>query len=195
MLATSHGRDVRPLPVVEMLARNDQRAYQRAALPPVIARASAVARRSWLTNPAITRTYLDGQADSRASYAGAVKRYGEPLGPPTAMPRGATEQAFADVVLKTSAMGGTVASAAPVVSIAAAAGLLRIPAAARRPQPSPPLPDPPPPGPTESASVKPFACSLGAALSLYVTGIAVVAAWQRRQQRAAERQCRWEEAA
>lgn len=195
VLATSHGRAVRPLPVVEMLAREDQRAYQHAALPPVITPASAVTRRSWLTNPAITRTYLDGQAESRASYAAAVQRYGEPLGPPSAMPGGATGQAFADVVLKTSARGGTGASAAPVASIAAAAGLLRIPVAAGRPQPSPPLPDPGPNGPLESASVRPFAFSLGAALSLYGSGIAVLATWQRRRQRAAERQCRWEEAA
>jgi O-antigen/teichoic acid export membrane protein len=195
VLATSKGRAAHPLPVVETLARKDPRAYRRAGLPPVITRASAATRRSWLTNPAITRTYLDGQAESRASYAAAVQRYGEPLGPPSALPGGATGQAFADVVLKTSAGGGTGVSAAPVTSIAAAAGLLRIPAAALRPQASPPLPEPPPSGPSEPASVRPFAFSLGAALSLYGCVISVLATRQRRWQRAAERQNRWEEAA
>jgi hypothetical protein len=191
VLTTSPGRAVRPLRVVEMLARESPSAYRRAALPPVIPHASTALRRSWLTNPAITRTYLDSQAESRTSYAAAVKRYGEPLGPPSAMPGGATGQAFADVVLETSARG-TVAYAAPVTPVAAAAGLVRIPADARRPQP-PPLPDPSPLGPPQPASARAFAFSLGAALSLYGSVIAALAGWRRRRQRAAEGQPRWAE--
>jgi O-antigen/teichoic acid export membrane protein len=193
VLAASPGQAVRPLRVVQALAGQSPRAYRRAALPPVTARASTAQRRSWLTNPAITRTYLGGQPDSRASYAAAVKRYGEPLGPPSAMPGGATGQAFADVVLEASAGDGAGAHAAPVTPVAAAAGLLRIPAAARRPQPPPPLPDPPPLGPPEPASARAFASSLGAALLLYGSAIAVLAAWRRRRQRGAQRQCQWAE--
>jgi hypothetical protein len=183
VLTTSSGSGpvVHALPLVAMLARSRRPAYQRAALPPVVARATAAERRGWLTNPSITRAYLDGPTNSRASYAAAVRRYGKPLGPPSVIPGGQIGQAFADVILQVPRNGGAV-HAASITARALAAGLIRVPAAARHPQQPPPLPDPPPLGNPQPTSVKPFVFSLGAALPLFGTVVGMLASRRRRHQ-------------
>jgi len=162
------------LPIVAMLARDSPAAYRRAALPPVRLRASAAARRRWLTNPAIRRAYLDGTPLTDRGYAAAVRRYGEPLGPPAAVSGAWVRQAFADAVLEVPRRGGSVRTVA-VTPVALAAGVLRIPPRALVPQSPPPLPYPDTSGPPEPTSAEPFALTLGAALFLYGAAVDVLA--------------------
>ena len=172
------GRPARALPVVAMLAERAPAAYRRAGLPPARLRASAAERRRWLTNPSIRRAYLDGQRDSPRGYAAAVRRFGEPLGPPAALPGGRVGQAFADVVLEVPRGGGS-ARAAAVTPAALTARALTVPRRALAPQAPPALPDLFPPGPAQPTSALPFVFDLGAALFVY--GYLVV----RRRRRAA----------
>jgi len=172
-------RAVRALPIVAMLAQRAPAAYRRAGLPPVYLRATAAERRGWLTNPSIRRAYLDGEGDSPRSYAAAVRRFGEPLGPPVALPGAGVAQAFADIVLEVPSEGGS-ARAAAVTDAVLKARVLTGPGRARVPQAPPPLPDPFPPGPAQPTSAEPFALELGAALLLYGTVVvAVVRRWPR----------------
>ena len=168
------GQAVRALPIVAMLAGRAPAAYRRAGLPPAHLHATAAQRRGWLTNPSIRRAYLDGEADSLRSYAAAVRRFGEPLGPPVALPGVGVGQAFADIVLEAPSRGGS-ARAAAVTPAAAAARVLTVPGRARVRQAPPPLPDPFPPGPAQPTSVEPFVFDLGEALYFYGTAVAVVA--------------------
>ena len=116
-----------------MMAKRSPAAYRRAGLPPVPQAAPRAAeRRGWLTNPSIRRAYLDGQRDSPRSYAAAVRRFGEPLGPPAALPGGRVSQAFADVVLEVPGGGGSVRAAA-VTPAALAARVLTVPRPGRCP--------------------------------------------------------------
>jgi hypothetical protein len=177
------GLAVRALPIVAMLAQHSPAIYRQAGLPPVLSRATAAERRDLLTNPAIARAYLHGDVNGTADYEAAVRRYGEPLGPPSALPGGGVGQAFADIVLELPARGGT-ARAATVTPAALAAGLVSLPTWARDPQPPPPLPDPFPLGPAQPTSVEPFVLTLGAALLLYGGAVAALARRQRRRQRA-----------
>ena len=151
-----------------MLAKRAPAAYRRAGLPPARWHASAgvAERRGWLTNPSIRRAYLDGQRDSPRSYAAAVRRFGEPLGPPAALPGGRVGQAFADIVLEVPGGGGS-ARAAAVTPAALAARVLTVPRRALAPQAPPALPDPFPPGPAQPTSALPFVFDLGAALFIY----------------------------
>jgi hypothetical protein len=159
------GRSARALPIVAMLAKRAPAAYRRAGLPAARLHASAAERRGWLTNPSIRRAYLDGQRDSPPSYAAAVRRFGEPLGPPAALPGGRVGQAFADVVLEVPGGGGS-ARAAAVTPAALAARVLTVPRPALAPQEPSALPDPFPPGPAQPTSALPFVFDLGAALSI-----------------------------
>jgi hypothetical protein len=177
------GVAVRALPIVAMLAKDSPAAYRAADLPPLLPPAAAAQRRDWLTSPAIRRAYLDGNVDSPARYAAAVRRYGEPLGPPSTLPGGGVGQAFANLVLEAPGSGGSV-HAATVTPAAIAAGLFSVPARAREPQPPPPLPKAFPLGPAEPTSVEPFAATLGATLLLYGGVVATLAHRQRRRQRA-----------
>jgi hypothetical protein len=165
---------IRPQAIVSMLAQHAPAAYRRAQLPPVRAQATAAQRRRWLANPSITRAYLGGKPMTAASYAAAVQRYGEPLGPAVALPAGMIGQAFADVVLEVPRQGGSVHAAA-VTTVAIKAGLLHVPAAARAPQEPPPLPDPLAPGPPAPTSAEPFAVTFAVALVLYATAVAILA--------------------
>ena len=174
---------VEALPVVAMLAKDSPAVYRAAGLPPVLPSVPAAQRRAWLTSPAIRRAYLDGDVNSPGRYAAAVRRYGEPLGPPSALPGGGVGQAFADLVLEAPGRGGR-AHAATVTPAVIAAGLLSVPARARDPQPPPPLPSAFPFGPAEPTSVAPFVATLGAALLLYGGTVATLAHRQRRRQRA-----------
>ncbi len=180
VLAASSGARpvVRALPIVAMLAARAPAAYRRAGLPPVDRHATAAQRRGWLTNPSIRRAYLGGTKDSRSSYAAAVRRFGEPLGPPVALPGAVVGQAFANVVLEAPRAGGSVHAAA-VTPAALAAKVLTVPRRARLHQTPPPLPNPSPLGPAQPTSVELFVIDLGEALFFYVTG-AVVMAYRRR---------------
>ncbi len=178
---------VHALPIVAMLAQRSPAAYRRAGLPPVYRRATAAQRRGWLTNPSITRAYLDGGQDNRDGYAAAVRRFGEPLGPPAALPGAGVGQAFADIVLEVPSAGGGVRAAA-VTPAVLAARVLTVPGPARVLQPAPRLPDPPPMGAAEPTSVKPFVVDLNWALLLY--GNAVTALSCGRPQIAARRTAR-----
>jgi hypothetical protein len=160
------------LPIVAALASRKPAAYRRAALPPVIATADAAQRPAWLTDPAIAHAYLDGKPLSQASYAAAVRRYGEPLGPPVATQDGEA-QAFADVVLEAPA--GAPVHAAPVTKIALAAGLVSVPAKARALRRPPPLPNPFALGPPQPTSAEPFAITLFVVLTLYAAAVARIA--------------------
>ena len=162
------------VPVVAMLAKDSPAAYRQARLPPVDLEARAAGRRGWLTNSAIRRTYLSGERLTDRSYAAAVRRYGEPLGPPALVPGAGVRQAFADVVLQAPRRGGRVRTVA-VTPVARAAGVLHVPGRATVPQPPPPLPDPSPLGPPEPTSAEPFALTLGVALLLYGAAVAVLA--------------------
>jgi hypothetical protein len=164
------GRDARALPIVATLAGRAPAAYRRAELPPVIPFVDAAQRPDWLTDPAIDQAYLDGKPLSQASYAAAVRRYGEPLGPPAATRTGEA-QAFADVVLEAPRNGGPV-HAAPVTRVALAAGVVSVPAKDLVPRRPPPLPNPFALGPPQPTSAAPFAITLAVALILY--GVAVV---------------------
>jgi O-antigen/teichoic acid export membrane protein len=173
------GSAVRALPIVAMLAKDSPAAYRRALLPPVHFHATATERRKWLTNPSILHAYLAGERMTRRSYAAAVRRYGEPLGPPVALPGGGIGQAFADIVLEAPGHGGSVRAAA-VAPIALRAGVIQTSAQARVPQRPPPLPDLSAPGQPRPTSAEPFAATLGAALFLYGGAVAVLALRRRR---------------
>lgn len=166
---------VRALPIVEMFAERAARAYLSAGLPPVRWHATGAQRRSWLTDQSITSTYLDG-----GSYAAAVSRYGEPLGPPAALPGGGMAQAFADIVLEDPGHGQAV-HAVPVTAAAVAAGVLHVPTAARAAQADPPLPNPTPIGTAEPDSAEPFVVTLGGVLTAYAAVVATI--FWRRQRR------------
>jgi hypothetical protein len=175
--APARGRAVRALPIVAMLAERAPAAYRRAGLPPAYVHARAAERRGWLTNPSIRRAYLGGNRNSPRSYAAAVRRFGEPLGPPVARPGAGVRQAFADIVLEVPRGGGSVRAVA-VTPAVLTARVLTVPRRAREPQAPPPLPDPLAPGPAEPTSAEPFVLDLGAALLIF--GYAVVAvAWRR----------------
>jgi hypothetical protein len=163
---------------VAMLAKDSPGAYRRALLPAVRSGATAAERRRWLTNPSITRAYLDGEPLTLRGYAAAVQRYGEPLGPPAALSGAGVQQAFADVVLDVPAKGGSV-HAVPVTAAALRARVLRVPARARKLQHGPPLPNPYIPGPPEPSTAKPFALTLSAAL-LFYGGVVDRLAYRRR---------------
>ena len=165
---------VRALPIVAMLANRAPAAYRRAGLPPAYLRAKAAQRPGWLTNPSIMRAYLDGERDSPGGYAAAVRRFGEPLGPPVKLPGAVVGQAFADVVLEVPSGGGSVHAAA-VTPAALTAKVLTVPGRAGVPQSPPPLPDPFPPGPAQRTSAEPFVFDLGEALFLFWTGVVVLA--------------------
>jgi hypothetical protein len=162
-----------------MLAERAPAAYRRAGLPPVEESAPAAQRRGWLTNPSITRAYLDGKPDSPVSYQAAVSRFGKPLGPAVALPGGRVGQAFADVVLEAPSRGGS-AHAVALTRIALAARVLTVPGRARVPQSPPPIPNPFPNGPPQPTTAVPFALDLGAALLLYGTVVVLVAYRRRR---------------
>jgi hypothetical protein len=196
------GSAVRAVPIVAMLAKRSPAAYREAGLPPVLLGATATERRDWLTNPSITRAYLGGNANTRRAYAAAVRRYGQPLGPPSALPGGGVSQPFADIVLEVPSRGGSV-HAATVIPAALAAGLLSIPARARDPQSPPPLPlgqyssigstDGLPPA--EPTSVEPFVITLDAALLLYGAVVAMLARRQRRRLQTSAVEPWWDEVA
>ncbi len=169
---------VTALPIVAMLASRAPAAYHRAALPAVYPHATAAQRRDWLTNQSITRAYLGGTGRSRGSYAAAGRRFGEPLGPPAALPGGIIGQPFADVVLEVPSAGGSVHAAA-VTPAARAAGVLPVPSGALARQKPPPLPNPSPLGPAQPTSAEPFAIDLGVIMFLYLT-VAVAMAARRR---------------
>jgi hypothetical protein len=172
---------VRPLPIVLMFADRAPAAYKKAGLPPVRLHASAAMRRSWLTNPAIRRVFLDVSG----GYAAAVERYGAPQGPPSTAPGGGTEQAFADIVLEAPADGNSV-HAVSLVPDAIGAGVLHEPTGSRAPQSPPPLPNPFPLGPATPTSVEPFVMTVSAVLVLYATTVGVLA-WRRRGARSVTR--------
>jgi len=159
-----------------MLAKHAPAAYRRAGLPPVVSDATAAQRRGWLTNPSIRRAYLDGERDSPLSYAAAVSRLGQPLGPAVTLPQDRVAQAFADVVLEAPGMGGS-AHAVALTRTALAARVLTVPSRVRVPQQPPPLPNPFPNGPAQPTTAVPFALNLAAALLLY--GILVLPAARR----------------
>ena len=187
----TNGLAVQALPIVAMLAKDSPAAYRQAGLPPVPAGGAAAGGRNWLTNPAIAHVYLDGDVNSPAGYAAAVRRYGEPLGPPSALPGGGVGQAFADIVLEVPGRGGS-AHAATVTPAALAAGVLSVPTRVRDPQSPPPLPAGQQSSinsvgylpPAEPTSVEPFVLTLGAALLLYGGAVVALARRQRRRQRA-----------
>jgi len=170
---------VRALPIVTMLAERAPAAYRRAGLPPVEGSATAAQRRGWLTNPSITRAYLDGEPDSPAHYKAAVSRFGAPLGPAVTLPGGRVAQAFADVVLEAPSRGGS-AHAMAITRTALAARVLTVPGSPRVPQSPPPIPNPFPEGPPQPTTAVPFALDLGAALLLYGTVVVLVARRRRR---------------
>jgi O-antigen/teichoic acid export membrane protein len=178
VLAATGLHAARALPIVAALASQAPEAYRRAALPPVLWDLAPAQRPELLTDPSIAQTYLGGSPLSQASYAAAVRRYGEPLGPPAAVPGGGQGQAFGDVVLERAGRGGPV-YAAPVTKVALAAHLLTGPAAARAPRRPPPLPDPFALGPPQPTSAEPFVITLVVALALY--GYAVRRIARRRQ--------------
>lgn len=178
--------DVRALPIVAMLAARAPVAYRRAGLPAVVPGATTTERRGWLTNRTIAHTYLGGKADTLTAYSAAVQRYGEPLGPPSALPGGGLGQAFADIVLEAPRGGGSVHAAA-VTPVAVAAGLASVPAAARDPQSPPPVPGWPTPGhlpflgPPEPMTVEPFVLTLADALLLYGLLVRILVTRRRRR--------------
>jgi O-antigen/teichoic acid export membrane protein len=182
LAAAAGSREVHPVPVVALLEKRSPASYRRADLPPVTAASGATTseRRDWLSNGPIRRAYLDGAADTAAAYAAAVRRYGVPLGPPTARAHAGVSQAFANVVLTVPARGASVRAAA-VTPIALAAGALSLPSAARAPQIPPTLADITPLGPPEPTTVEPFALTLAAALTLYAGAVAIIAFRRRRQ--------------
>lgn len=185
---------VRALPIVAMLAIRSPAAYRQAGFPPVLPGATATGRRGWLTNPAITRAYLGGDANTPRTYEAAVQRYGEPLGPPSALPGGGVGQPFADIVLEVPSGGGSV-HAARVTPVALAAGLLSVPTRARDPQSPPPVPNLSPLGPAEPTTVEPFVWTLEGALLLYGVIVAMLVLRQRRRPRTPEARLWWDEVA
>lgn len=182
---------VQALPAVATLAKDFPKAYRKAKLPPVFSSVTAATARNLLTNRAITRLYLGGEHASAARYKTALRRYGQPLGPPSALPGGGFAQAFANVVLEVSADGKSL-HAATIAPMLRAAGVLHVPAQATATQSPPPLPL----GQYssysslagtlpvyEDADVKPFAETLAAALAGYGVVVGLIAAWRRRRRR------------
>lgn len=182
---------VQALPVVATLARDFPAAYRKTGLPPVPPAVTTGAARALLTNRAITRFYLGGDDATTASYLAAVQRYGQPLGPPSALSGGGFAQAFADVVLEVPATGGDV-HAATIAPILIGTGALHLSAQATAAQSAPPLP----PGQYSSdgsfagstpvyerAEVRPFIQTLVVALTGYGLVVAVIAVWRRRRRR------------
>jgi hypothetical protein len=163
----------RAVPIVEMFAERNPTAYARAVFTSVRRQARNGQRQAWLTDSAITQAYLDG-----GSYAAAVARYGEPLGPPARAADGLVEQAFADVVLEAPA-GGQPVHAVPVTAAALAAGVLSVPAGAHDTQAPPPLPNPDQLGSATPTSAESFTVTLGGVLAAYVAVVAALA-WRRR---------------
>ena len=188
------GTGVRALPIVKMLAKDSPAVYRKAGLPPVQLGASAMERRAWLTNPAIARAYLGGIANSPIHYAEAIQRYGEPLGPPSALPGGEIGQAFANIVFEVPTGGGR-PHAVTVTPSVLAAGLLNVPSQAHDPQAPPPLPNAFPLGPAEPTSVMPFVVTLGVLLLFYGIIVGILAERQRRQWRTLGNGQWWDEAA
>ena len=185
------GAGVQALPIVATLARDFPSAYRKSGLPPVQSNVTSAAARTFLTNRAIARFYLGGEDVSTARYTAAVQRYGQPLGPPSALPGGGFAQAFADVVLEVSANGESV-HAATIAPTLLKAGVLHLPARATAPQSPPSLPL----GQYSSyssfagtlpvyehADVKPFVQTLVAALIGYGVVVALIAAWRERRRR------------
>ena len=196
------GVAVRALPIVKMLAKDSPAVYRKAGLPPVLPSTTGTAGRDLLTNRAIARAYLGGDVNSSGRYAAAVRRYGVPLGPPSALRGGGIGQAFADIVLEVPGNGGSV-HAVTVTPYALAAGLMRVPARARDLQSPPPLP-PDEYGsfissgglpPAEPTSVEPFVLTLGCALLLYGVVVATLARRQSRRRRTAPVELWWDEVA
>jgi hypothetical protein len=177
------GSAVQPVPVVTMLSDTAPAAYEQDGLPPVVPDAATALSQSWLTNPAITRAYLGGRADTGTAYAAAVRRYGEPLGPPALAADGTVSQAFADVVLQTSAADGGVVHAAAVTQDALKAGVLRSSDFDQAAQAAPALPNPDALGPAQPTSVAPFVATLGAALVMWGLTILLAALIGNRRQR------------
>lgn len=180
------GAGVQALPSVATLAKDFPSAYRQARLPPVQSKVISSAARTLLTNRAIARFYLGGDDASTARYTAAIQRYGQPLGPPSALQGGGFAQAFADVVLEVSANGESV-HAATIAPTLLKAGVLHLPARATATQSPPPLPL----GQYssyssfagtlpvyEQADVKPFIETLAAALIGYGVVVMLVAAWR-----------------
>ena len=186
---------VQALPIVAMLAARSPATYRQAGFPAIVSGSTPAQRRDWLTNPAITRIYLGGEVNTSRTYAAAVRRYGQPLGPPVALLGGGVSQPFADVILEVVPGKGGGVRAAAVTQDALGAGVLRVSAQARDPQPPPPLPNPTPLGHPEPTSVAPFVLTLGAALLLYGFVIAMLTSWQRRRQSTTMDEPYWDEAA
>ena len=134
------GTGVEALPIVAMLAKDSPAAYRQAGLPRVSRDITTMAEgRQLLTNRDIARLYLGGSDNSAARYSAAVRRYGKPLGPPSALRGGGIAQAFADIVLEVPG-NREAARAATIAPTVLAAGVLRMTAAATATQSPPPLP-------------------------------------------------------
>jgi putative effector of murein hydrolase LrgA (UPF0299 family) len=188
-LRPGRGSRVQALPIVEMLAKDSPTAYRHAGLPLVSPDITTTAEgRHLLTNQDIARLYLGGSDNSAARYSAAVRRYGRPLGPPSALRGGGIGQAFADIVLEAPG-NGEPARAATIAPTVLAVGALRIPAGAAATQSPPPLP----PGqygsydglvgsipPVLPSSVKPLILTLGATFMCYGIVIAALAVLRRR---------------
>lgn len=183
---------VQALPVVAALARQSPSAYREARLPAVLSSVTSSTAPSLLTNQAITRFYLGGDDASTARYAAAVRRYGQPLGPPAKLSGGGYAQAFADVVLEVSADGKTV-HAATIAPTLLKAGVLHLSSQATAAQAPVPLPDGQYgsdgslAGETpvfENANVVPFVVTLAAVLIVYGVVVALIATIRRQRRRA-----------
>ncbi len=200
-----HGSGVQALPIVAMLAKDSPAAYRNAGLPPVSTNIKTTSeRRHLLTNRDIARLYLGGSDNSAARYSAAVRRYGRPLGPPSALRGGGIAQAFADIVLEVPGNRET-ARAATIAPIVLAAGMLPMTGGAKARQSPPPLP----PGQYGSydglvgfipavmpSSVRPLILTLGGTFMCYGVVIATLAALRRRVRlrgRPAEEAC-WPDA-
>ena len=185
------GAGAQALPIVATLVKDFPSAYRKAGLPPVQPNVRSAAARTLLTNWVIARFYLGGDEVSTARYTAGVRRYGQPLGPPSALPGGGFAQAFADVVLEVSANGKSV-HAATIAPTLLKAGVLHLPAWATATQSPPSLPV----GQYSSyssfagtlpvherADVKPFVQTLVATLICYGVVVALITAWRRRRDR------------
>ena len=183
---------VQALPVVAALARQSPSAYREAGLPAVRSSVTLSTAPGLLTNQAISRFYLGSADASTARYAAAVRRYGQPLGPPAKLPGGGYAQAFADVVLEVSADGKTV-HAATIAPTLLKAGVLHLSSQATVTQAPAPLPDGEYSsdgslaGETpvfENANVLPFVVTLAAVLIVYGVVVALIAMSRRQRRRA-----------
>jgi hypothetical protein len=187
---SASGLSVQALPIVAIMAEKFPAAYRQAGFPAFAQHPTATPeRRAWLTNPVITRAYLNGEENSPGAYAAAVQRYGQPLGPPSALPGGGASQPFANVILEAPSRYGSV-HAVPITSAALAAGVLKVPTRAREPQAPPPAPALPGTWslPAEPTSVEPFVLTLGAAVALYGIVVATLVAATRARRRGRRRE-------